>query len=129
NYLGFPVGISGRELAGRAYSQAEKFGAQVLIARGATALGREERGYTVQIDGGRPVPARTVVIATGAEYRKPAVPDLANFEGAGVYYTATTIEAELCSGEEVVVVGGGNSAGQAAVFLAQTAARVHILVR
>jgi thioredoxin reductase (NADPH) len=83
----------------------------------------------VEIDGGRRVPARTVVIATGAEYRKPAVRNLATYEGAGVYYAATAIEAQLCAGEEVVVVGGGNSAGQAAVFLAQTARRVHMLVR
>jgi thioredoxin reductase (NADPH) len=129
NYLGFPVGISGQELTGRAYSQAEKFGAQLLVARGATRLTRTPPGYTVEIDGGRRVPARAVVIATGAEYRRPAVESLAMYEGAGVYYAATAIEAQLCAGEEVVVVGGGNSAGQAAVFLAQTARLVHMLVR
>ena len=129
NYLGFPVGISGQELAGRALSQAEKFGAQFLVARSAVGLHRTTTGYAVQLDDGHRLPARTVVIATGAEYRKPAVSNLAAYEGAGVYYAATAIEAQLCAGEEVVVVGGGNSAGQAAVFLARTASRVHMLIR
>jgi thioredoxin reductase (NADPH) len=129
NYLGFPTGISGQDLAGRAYTQAQKFGAQVLIAKVATQLRCERKPFGVTIDGGPAVPARTVIIATGAEYRRLPVESLAKFEGCGVYYGATFIEAQLCGGEEVIVVGGGNSAGQAAVFLAQTAKRVRMLVR
>jgi thioredoxin reductase (NADPH) len=129
NYLGFPAGISGQELAGRAYSQAQKFGAQVLIAKGATRLTCERKPFALSIDAGVLVHARTVIIATGAEYRRPALDNLAAFENAGVYYGATRVEAQLCSGEEVVVVGGGNSAGQAAVFLAQTVRHVHMLIR
>ena len=129
NYLGFPTGISGQALAGRAYTQARKFGAQVIIANGAKQLACNRKPYAIEIDDTQRVPARTVIIATGAAYRKPAIENLAQFEGAGVYYGATFMEAQLCRGEEVVVVGGGNSAGQAAVYLAQTARRVHILVR
>ena len=128
NYLGFPTGISGRELAGRAYTQAQKFGAQVLIARG-TRLARDRKPYVVEVDNGARIQARTVVIATGAEYRKPPIENLSRFEGAGVYYGATFVEAQVCNGEEVIVVGGGNSAGQAAVFLAGMTKRVHMLVR
>jgi thioredoxin reductase (NADPH) len=129
NYLGFPTGISGQDLAGRAYSQAQKFGAQVLIAKNATRLMCDRKPYALALDDGLSVPARAVVIATGAEYRRLAVENLSQFEGSGVYYGATFVEAQLCAGEEVIVVGGGNSAGQAAVFLAQTAKRVHVLVR
>ena len=129
NYLGFPTGISGLELTGRAYAQAQKFGAHILIAKGATGLACDRQPYAVHVDGGPRVPARAVIIATGAEYRKPALENLSRFEGAGVYYGATPMEAQLCVSEEVIVVGGGNSAGQAAVFLAQTAKRVHMLVR
>jgi thioredoxin reductase (NADPH) len=129
NYLGFPTGISGQALAGRAYTQAQKFGAQVAIAKGAAQLVCERKPYEVAIDGGDKVPARAVIIATGAAYRKPALEKLSTFEGAGVYYAATFMEGQLCRDEEVIVVGGGNSAGQAAVFLAQTAKRVHVLVR
>jgi thioredoxin reductase (NADPH) len=128
NYLGFPTGISGRELAGRAYTQAEKFGAQTLIVRG-TRLTCDRKPYIVEVESGARIPARAIVIATGAEYRKPPLENLARFEGAGIYYGATFVEAQLCSGEEVIVVGGGNSAGQAAVFLAATTKRVHLLVR
>ncbi|MFY9529117.1 MAG: FAD-dependent oxidoreductase [Candidatus Acidiferrales bacterium] len=128
NYLGFPTGISGRELAGRAYTQAEKFGAQMLIAKG-TRLTCDRKPYVVEVENGARIPARTIVIATGAAYRKPPLENLSRFEGAGVYYGATFVEAQLCSGEEVIVVGGGNSAGQAAVFLAETTQRVHLLVR
>jgi thioredoxin reductase (NADPH) len=128
NYLGFPTGISGGELAGRAYTQTQKFGAQVLIARG-TRLACDRKPYVVEVDNGARLPARTVVIATGAEYRKPPLENLSRFEGAGVYYGATFVEAQVCNGEEVIVVGGGNSAGQAAVFLALTTKRVHMLVR
>jgi thioredoxin reductase (NADPH) len=129
NYLGFPTGISGQDLAARALTQAEKFGAELMIAKGAKRLACEKKPYAIAIDGGTRVLAKTVVIATGAQYRKLKVENLARFEGAGVYYGATPIEAQLCSGEELVVVGGGNSAGQAAVFLAKTAKRVHILIR
>ena len=100
-----------------------------MIAKGATKLACDRQPYAVQMDDGTRVAARAVIIATGAEYRKPALENLSQFEGAGVYYGATPMEAQLCAGEEVIVVGGGNSAGQAAVFLAQTARRVHILVR
>jgi thioredoxin reductase (NADPH) len=129
NYLGFPTGISGQELTGRAYTQAQKFGAQLLVAKGATRLACNRQQYTVEIEPGVRIPARGVIIATGAEYCKLELPNLAQFEGAGVYYGATFIESQMCGGEEVVVVGGGNSAGQAAVFLAQTATRVYMLVR
>jgi thioredoxin reductase (NADPH) len=129
NYLGFPMGISGQELTARAFTQAQKFGAQLMVAKGAQKLACARKPYALEIDDGPRVPARTVIIATGAEYRKPALPNLTQLEGAGVYYGATFMEAQLCGGEEVIVVGGGNSAGQAAVFLAQTARRVHMLVR
>jgi len=129
NYLGFPLGISGQDLAGRAYSQAQKFGAQVLIARGAQRLSCQRRPYAIDAEDGASVPARAVVIATGAEYRKLPLENLARFEGTGIYYAATQVEGQLCGGEDVIVVGGGNSAGQAAVFLAQKGSRVNILVR
>jgi thioredoxin reductase (NADPH) len=129
NYLGFPTGISGQALAGRAYIQAQKFGAQVMIARSAVRLDCKARPYQVHIGNDTPLQGRAIVIATGAEYRKPLVPELPRFEGLGVYYGATFMEAQLCSGEEVIVIGGGNSAGQAAVFLAQMARCVHMLVR
>jgi thioredoxin reductase (NADPH) len=129
NYLGFPTGISGQALAGRAYTQAQKFGAQVMIAQRARRLECDHKPYAVEIDDNLRIPARTVIIATGAAYRKPSIENLSRFEGVGVYYGATFMEAQLCRGEQVVVVGGGNSAGQAAVFLAQTVSGVHILVR
>ena len=129
NYLGFPTGISGQDLAGRAYTQAQKFGAQIVIAKGARELACAKRPYAVQIDDDLRVSARTVIIATGAGYRRLELANLAQFEGAGIYYGATFIEAQLCRDSEVVVVGGGNSAGQAAVFLAQHARRVYMLVR
>jgi thioredoxin reductase (NADPH) len=129
NYLGFPTGISGLELTGRAWAQAQKFGAHITVATGATRLSCEQQPYAVEMQDGARVAARAVILATGAQYRKPAVAKVTQFEGAGVYYAATPMEAQLCVGEEAIVVGGGNSAGQAAVFLAQTARRVHILVR
>jgi thioredoxin reductase (NADPH) len=129
NYLGFPTGISGQALAGRAYTQAQKFGAHVIIAKGAKRLVCDRKPYAVEMDGDTRVQARSIIIATGAEYRVPTIENLSEFKGVGVYYGATFMEAQLCRGEEVVVVGGGNSAGQAAVFLAQTARRVHMLVR
>src|ERR1700675_311116 len=129
NYLGFPTGISGQELASRAYVQAQKFGAEIMIAKTATHLTCARQPYAVTHDDGPSVSARTVIIATGAEYRQPTVANLAQFEGAGVYHGATFVESQLCSREEVIVVGGGNAAGQAAVFLARTASRVHMLIR
>ncbi len=129
NYLGFPTGISGQELAARAYTQAQKFGAQLMIAKSGVRLTCDRRPYTLEIDDGARVPARTVVIATGAQYRRLSLENGRQFEGAGIYYGATFVEAQLCAGEEVVVVGGGNSAGQAAVFLAETARHVSMLVR
>jgi thioredoxin reductase (NADPH) len=129
NYLGFPTGISGQDLAGRAYTPAQKFGAQMLIAKDAKRLACERKPYAIEMSEDQRVPARAVVIASGAQYRKLPLANLSQFEGAGVYYGATHLEAQLCGGEEVVVVGGGNSAGQAAVFLAQTARRVYVLVR
>jgi thioredoxin reductase (NADPH) len=128
NYLGFPTGISGQELAGRAYNQAQKFGAAMLIIKG-TRLVCDHKPYQVVVEKGPPVSTRTIVIATGAEYRKPQCKNLPRFEGAGIYYSATFMEAQLCGGEEVIVVGGGNAAGQAAIFLAQSTKRVHMLVR
>ena len=100
-----------------------------MVAKGATRLACDGQRYTLEIDGGPRIQSRAVIIATGAEYRKPALANLPTFEGAGVYYGATPMEAQLCVGEDVVVVGGGNSAGQAAVFLASAARRVHMLVR
>src|SRR5260370_20079853 len=129
NYLGFPTGISGQELAARAYTQAQKFGAQLMIGNDAKRLTCDRTPFALEIDGGPRVPARAVIIATGAQYRRLSIANLSRFEGTGVYYAATFMEAQLCSGADVAVVGGGNSAGQAAVFLAQSARQVHVLVR
>jgi thioredoxin reductase (NADPH) len=129
NYLGFPTGISGEKLTARAYAQAQKFGAEVAVAKGATAVACAGHPYAVTMDDGTQVPARTVIIATGAQYRRPAIENLAQFEGAGIYYAATEMERQVCADEEVAVVGGGNSAGQAAVFLADKCRHVHVLVR
>jgi thioredoxin reductase (NADPH) len=129
NYLGFPTGISGQELTARAYTQAQKFGAQLMVAKGASRLSCARQPYALEIEGGPRISARTIILATGAEYRKLALPDLSRFQGSGVYHGATFMEAQLCAGEEVIVVGGANSAGQAAVFLAQTTRHVHMLVR
>ncbi|MGA8648066.1 MAG: FAD-dependent oxidoreductase [Candidatus Sulfotelmatobacter sp.] len=129
NYLGFPTGITGNELAGRAAAQAQKFGAKVLVASSVTKLNCERRPYELSVDCGQTIRARTVVIASGAQYNKPAIDNLKKFEGQGVYYGATYIEAQLCGNEEVAVIGGGNSAGQAAVYLSQTARKVHMVVR
>jgi thioredoxin reductase (NADPH) len=129
NYLGFPLGISGQELAGRAAAQAQKFGAKMLIANSVLKLNCERRPYELSVDCGQTIRARTVVIASGAQYNKPKIDNLKKFEGQGVYYGATYIEAQLCGKDEVIVVGGGNSAGQAAVYLSQSASRVHMLVR
>ena len=133
NYLGFPTGISGQALAGRAFVQAQKFGAEMLIPAQAAALDRERAGpdgeFALTLNDGRRLRSRTVVLASGARYRRPDVPRLAEFEGRGVWFWASALEAKMCSQTEVVIVGGGNSAGQAGVFLAQYASIVHVLVR
>ena len=129
NYLGFPAGLSGNELAASAIAQSEKFGAQIMVARTVERLNCGKRPYKVTLDNGQEIPARAVVLATGAQYNKPSLPNLDTFSGRGVYYNATFMEAQLCAGEQVIVVGGGNSAGQAAVFLAQNSAGVLMLVR
>ena len=129
NYLGFPTGISGQALAGRAYVQAQKFGAEMVVPVEVTSLDCSHFPHVLQLDCGVRASAKTVVIATGAKYRRPAIPELEKYEGRGVYYWASPIEAALCGQEEVVLVGGGNAAGQAIVFLANHAAHVHHLIR
>jgi len=129
NYFGFPTGIAGQALTSRGYAQAQKFGAEVMVAHGAKRLECTRRPYTLSVGNGQSIRARTIVIASGADYRKPAVENLHLYEGAGVYYAATFMESQLTRGEPVVVIGGGNSAGQAAVFLAEGCERVHLLVR
>jgi thioredoxin reductase (NADPH) len=130
NYLGFPTGISGQALAGRAYTQAQKFGARMLIPMEVRRLDcRIDEPTRLDLGDGRTVRSRTVVIATGARYRRPDCANLAAMEGRGVWYWASPIEARMCAGQEVVLVGGGNSAGQAAVFLASHVSKVWMLVR
>jgi thioredoxin reductase (NADPH) len=129
NYLGFPTGISGQALAGRAFIQAQKFGAQIAVPAPAIRLHCDNYPLQVELGDGMRLKARSVIIASGARYRRPGWADLAAFEGRGVHYWASPIEGKLCRGEEVILVGGGNSAGQAAVFLASHAARVHVVVR
>ncbi len=129
NYLGFPTGVSGQELASRAITQAQKFGAKMLVAHSVTNLDCEKRPYKLLLDNGTTLSARCIVISTGAEYKKPPIPNLQKFEGQGIYYGATYIESQLCEGDDVIVVGGANSAGQAVVYLSQTARKVHMLVR
>ncbi len=129
NYLGFPTGISGQDLTARASAQAQKFGAEFIVAQPARKLSGDRQPYSIEIDPGHSVRARTVIIATGAAYRKLPLPNILQFEGAGIYYGVTFLEAQLCSGGEVVIVGGGNAAGQAAVFLARSAKHVHMLIR
>jgi thioredoxin reductase (NADPH) len=129
NYLGFPAGISGQSLTGRAYVQAQKFGARMSIPSEAARLDRGKSAFLLHLTDGRQVEALTVVVATGARYRRLDVPNLQDFEGRGVWYWASPIEARLCRDEEIVLVGGGNSAGQAAVFLRNFAAKIWMLVR
>jgi thioredoxin reductase (NADPH) len=129
NYLGFPTGITGQELAARAIAQTEKFGAKMMVAHSVSRLDCVRRPYKVVLDNDNKIATRAVVIATGAQYNKPPIANLKQFEGQGIYYGATYMEAQLCEKEEIIVVGGGNSAGQAAVFLSQTASKVHMLVR
>jgi thioredoxin reductase (NADPH) len=128
NYLGFPAGISGRALTARAYVQAQKFGARMVIPTEVVRLDLTETPTALHLDDGRRVKASTVVVATGARYRRLDVPNLRDFEGRGVWYWASPIEARLCRNEEIVLVGGGNSAGQAAVFLRSFAAKIWVLV-
>jgi len=129
NYLGFPTGVSGQELSERSMTQARKFGAEFTISRDVTRMTQNDEGYTLHLDGGDPVQSRTVVIATGARYRRLEVPNYERFEYSGIHYAATAMEAALCHAQEVVVVGAGNSAGQAALFLSQYASQVHLIVR
>ena len=129
NYLGFPTGISGAALAGRALSQAQKFGAQLSVAWQAARLKCDHWPYAVEMADGRSIRSKAILIASGAQYRMPDVANLSRFLGRGVYYAATHLEAKLCADEDIVVVGGGNSAGQAAVFLASSCRHVHMLVR
>jgi thioredoxin reductase (NADPH) len=129
NYMGFPTGISGQELAGRAVVQAEKFGAHMMVGQKVLKIRCDQRPYQLTLEDGGLVETRSIVLATGAQYNKPNVENLERFEGQGIYYAATFMEAQLCTGEEVIVVGGGNSAGQAAAFLAETVQKVYMLVR
>jgi thioredoxin reductase (NADPH) len=135
NYLGFPTGISGQALAGRAFNQAQKFGAELGIPLEVVRLhcetpeARPRPPLRLELTDKRWISARTVVIASGVRYRRPEIPDLAMFEGAGVSYWASPIEAKLCEGQEVALVGGGNSAGQAVVYLAPKVKRLHLIVR
>jgi thioredoxin reductase (NADPH) len=129
NYLGFPAGISGGELAARALLQAEKFGARMAMPTEAVGLSREDGHYRVKLADGSAVNGRTLIVATGAQYRKLAVPDLERFEGLGVYYAATLIEAQMCADDPVLVIGGGNSAGQAAIYMSRHAGSCRLLIR
>ncbi|MGZ3334183.1 MAG: FAD-dependent oxidoreductase, partial [Isosphaeraceae bacterium] len=129
NYLGFPTGITGSELAGRAAIQASKFGAQISVPTPVTGLTFDKKYSVLQLDGEERIVAKCVLIATGADYRRLTVEGCERFEGCGVYYAATPIEAQMCRGSEVVVVGGGNSAGQAAVFLAGQVGKVYLVIR
>jgi thioredoxin reductase (NADPH) len=131
NYLGFPTGISGQALAGRAFSQAQKFGAEIMIPMAAQSLdcARPDGAFALALDGGELVRARSVVVASGARYRRPEIENRDRFEGRGVWYWASPIEARLCAEQEIVLVGGGNSAGQAAVFLSGHARRINMIIR
>jgi thioredoxin reductase (NADPH) len=129
NYLGFPTGLSGQELANRSIAQAQKFGAQLMVAQSVVHIDASRQPYKVILESGLKFNARSVVIATGAQYARLPVEEAEAFTGRGVYYNATHMEAQLCDSEEIAVVGGGNSSGQAAVFLAQTSSKVHLLVR
>jgi thioredoxin reductase (NADPH) len=129
NYIGFPTGISGLELTSRAVVQAEKFGAQMMVGQRVVQINCDQRPYQLTLENDSIVQARSIIIAAGAQYNTPKIANLKHFEGNGIYYAATFMESQLCGGEEVIVIGGANSAGQAAVFLAETAHKVYMLVR
>src|SRR6184192_3552419 len=131
NYLGFPTGISGQALAGRAFTQAQKFGADTMIPMSVKALdcARRDGDFALALDGGETLRARSVVVASGARYRRPEIENLGTFEGRGVWYWASPIEARLCANQDVILVGGGNSAGQSAVFLSGHARKVFMIIR
>jgi thioredoxin reductase (NADPH) len=129
NYLGFPTGISGSELAERAALQARRFGARLVVPAEAVGLAREDGHYAIQLAGGDMVNGRAIIVASGAQYRRLGVPQLERYDGVGVYYAATQAEAQMCAGDQVLIVGGGNSAGQAAMFLSQHAVSCHLLIR
>ena len=129
NYLGFPSGVSGRELAERANLQAQKFGARLAAPARAVALEKEGDDYCVRLEDGRSLRSRAVVVASGADYRRLPIDNLTAYEGRGVYYGATAMEAQICKGSDVAIVGAGNSAGQGAVFLAGSARSVHVIYR
>ncbi len=129
NYLGFPLGVSGQGLASRAQVQAQCFGARLVVARAAKRLECTDHPFKVELDDGKVIASRSVVVASGARYRRLDVPGIEQFEGQGVHYAATALEGKLCAGSEAIVVGGGNSAGQAAVYLSARARHVHVLVR
>ncbi|MGO7169736.1 FAD-dependent oxidoreductase [Rhizobium leguminosarum] len=129
NYLGFPLGVSGQGLASRAQVQAQRFGARLVVARAAKRLECTDHPFKVELDDGGVIASRSVVVASGARYRRLDVPGIEQFEGQGVHYAATALEGKLCAGSEAIVVGGGNSAGQAAVYLSARARHVHVLVR
>jgi thioredoxin reductase (NADPH) len=129
NYLGFPTGISGSELTARASLQAKRFGARLMVPAEATALSRENGHFSIELNTGEVVNGRTLIVATGARYRRLPVPRLEEFDGVGVYYAATQSEAQRCVGDPVLVVGGGNSAGQAAMFMSQHAATCRLMIR
>ena len=129
NYIGFPMGISGLDLTGRAVIQAEKFGAQMWVGQRVVQINCDQRPYQLTLENGGILQTRSIVIASGAQYNKPNIANLKQFEGKGIYYAATFMESQLCGSDEAIVIGGGNSAGQAAVFLAETARKVYMLVR
>jgi thioredoxin reductase (NADPH) len=129
NYLGFPTGISGQALAGRAFNQALKFGVEIAIPLEVKRLDCSASPFGIEVSGDVSIRARAIVVASGARYRRPDIVNLGAFEGAGVSYWASPIEARLCAGEEIALVGGGNSAGQAVVFLAPQVRRLHLVVR
>jgi thioredoxin reductase (NADPH) len=131
NYFGFPTGITGQALTGRAYAQAQKFGAKIRLPVTVQSLdcSRADGNFGLIVDGGARLRSRAVVVASGARYRRPAIENLSRYESRGVWYWASPIEAKMCAGQEVILVGGGNSAGQAAVFLAAHCAKVHMFVR
>ncbi len=129
NYLGFPTGVSGLELTRRGVVQAEKFGAHMMVGERVVKFECDQKPYRLSLENGDVLQARSIIIAAGAQYKTPNVANLKKFEGNGIYYAATFMESQLCGGDEVVVIGGGNSAGQAAIFLAETAKKVYMLVR